>query len=89
LPVKSLFYRPIFFKGRDLLAGSKKEEYVVQIGLDGTCLVKEMTNDNITCLPPKEVPGTSDSDENVVVIMVQIKIFAHSDKTLDLTIYII
>jgi len=48
-----------------------------------------MTNDNITCLPPKEVPGTSDSDENVVVIMVQIKIFAHSDKTLDLTIYII
>jgi len=78
-----------FFKGRDLLAGAKQEEYFVQIGLDGTCLVKEMTNDNITCLPPKEVPGTSHSDENVVAIMVQIKNFAHSDKTLDLTIYII
>ena len=77
------------FKGRDLLAGAKKEEYFVQIGLDGTCLVKEMTNENITCLPPNEVPGTSHSDEDVVSIMVQATIFAHSDKILDLTIYII
>ena len=78
-----------FFKGRDLLAGAKKEEYFVQIGLDGKCLVKEMTNENITCLPPNEVPGTSHSDENVVAIMVQITIFALSDKTLDLAIYLI
>ena len=59
-----------FIQGRGLLAGAKKEEYFVQIGLDGTCLVKEMTNENITCLPPNVVPGTSHSDENVVAIMV-------------------
>lgn len=78
-----------FFKGRDLLAGAKEEEYFVQIGLDGTCLVKEMTNENITCLPPNEVPGTSHTDDDVVAILVQTTIFAHSDKILDLTIYII
>jgi hypothetical protein len=42
----------------------------LQIGLDGTCLVEKMTNENITCLPPKEVPRTNNSEENVVFIMV-------------------
>lgn len=59
-----------FIQGRYLLEGATKEEYFVQIGLDGKCLVKEMTNDNITCLPPNIVPGTSHSDDNTVAIMV-------------------
>lgn len=59
-----------FIQGRNLLTGAKREEYVVEIGLDGKCFVREMTNENITCLPPKEVPRTNHSDENVVAIMV-------------------
>ena len=58
------------FQGRNLLDGAKKEDYFLQIGLDGTCLVEKMTNENITCLPPKEVPRTNNSEENVVFIMV-------------------
>jgi len=69
-----------FIQGRNLLAGAKKEEYFVQIGLDGKCLVKEMTDENITCLPPNEVPGTSHSDENVAAIMVQIILGFNSNK---------
>ena len=58
------------FQGRNLLEGAKKEDYFVQIGLDGRCVVEKMTNENITCLPPKEVPRTNHSDDNTVFIMV-------------------
>jgi hypothetical protein len=46
------------------------DEYFIQIGLDGKCLVENMTNENITCLPPKEVPRTNNSNDNIVFIVV-------------------
>ena len=58
------------FQGRNLLEGAKKDDYFVQIGLDGRCVVKKITNENITCLPPKEVPRTNHSDDNTAFIMV-------------------
>ena len=60
----------IHFQGKNLLHGAKKEDYFVQIGLDGMCIVEKMTNENITCLPPKDVPSTNHSDDNIVFIMV-------------------
>ncbi|XP_052060745.1 plexin-A2-like isoform X3 [Mytilus californianus] len=63
---------PIVIEGRNFLDGAKREDYIVNIGLDGKCYIEEMTDWNITCLPPKNKPRTNHSDENIVFVIVQV-----------------
>ncbi|XP_076112721.1 plexin-A2-like isoform X3 [Mytilus galloprovincialis] len=63
---------PITIMGRNLLEGALQSDYTVKIGLDGTCLIKQISNWNITCLPPKSKPRTNHSDETIVFVVVEV-----------------
>ncbi|XP_063446926.1 plexin-A1-like isoform X2 [Mytilus trossulus] len=63
---------PIMIKGRSLLEGALQSDYTVKIGLDGTCLIQQISNWNITCLPPKSKPRTNHSDETIVFVVVEV-----------------
>ncbi|VDI38538.1 plexin A [Mytilus galloprovincialis] len=49
----------IVIKGQRILEGAKQEDYTIHIGLDGKCIITDITNFNITCLPPYLKPKTS------------------------------
>ncbi|VDI79558.1 plexin A [Mytilus galloprovincialis] len=63
---------PIMIMGRNLLEGAHQSDYTVKIGLDGTCFIQQISNWNITCLPPKSKPRTNHSDETIVFVVVEV-----------------
>lgn len=48
---------------------ARLEDYHIHIGLDGMCFITDISMYNITCLPPKSVPRTNNTDENTVHII--------------------
>ncbi|XP_052080668.1 plexin-B1-like isoform X9 [Mytilus californianus] len=60
----------IKIKGANILNGAQPEDYSIQIGLDGSCINLEITMQLITCLPPKSVPRTNQTDINTVYVIV-------------------
>ncbi|CAC5360073.1 PLXNA [Mytilus coruscus] len=68
----------IEIKGRKILYVARREDYHINIGLDGICLITDISMDNITCLPPKSVPRTNNTDDNtvhVIVNVIRIKVY--------------
>ncbi|XP_052059519.1 plexin-2-like [Mytilus californianus] len=57
-------------KGRGLLEGARPDDYFIRVGLDGLCLITDINNDNITCLPPKTKPRTNTGDLVFIVVVV-------------------
>lgn len=47
-----------------------REDYHIDIGLDGTCLILDISMDLITCIPPKSVPITNKTDVLIVHVIV-------------------
>ncbi|CAC5383463.1 PLXNA [Mytilus coruscus] len=60
----------IKIKGSNILNGAQPGDYSIQIGLDGSCINLEITMQLITCLPPKSVPRTNQTDINTVYVIV-------------------
>ncbi|CAC5382906.1 PLXNA [Mytilus coruscus] len=56
--------------GTNLLNGAQPGDYSIQIGLDGSCIDLKITMQLITCLPPKSVPRTNQTDINTVYVIV-------------------
>ncbi|CAG2245817.1 unnamed protein product [Mytilus edulis] len=68
----------IGIKGRNILTVARREDYHINIGLDGICLITDISMYNITCLPPKSVPRTNKTDDNtvhVIVNVIKIKVY--------------
>ncbi|CAG2200934.1 PLXNA [Mytilus edulis] len=68
----------IEIEGRSILNVARREDYHINIGLDGICLITDISMDNITCLPPKSVPRTNNIDDNtvhVIVNVIRIKVY--------------
>ncbi|CAG2238872.1 unnamed protein product [Mytilus edulis] len=63
----------IQIKGTNILNGARREDYGVQIGLDGTCFISDINMQFIRCFPPKSVPRTNKSDENTVHVITCLK----------------
>lgn len=57
-------------QGRGLLQGARPDEYLIRVGLDGLCVIIEINNYNITCLPPETKPRTNTGD--LVFILVSV-----------------
>ncbi|XP_076117378.1 uncharacterized protein LOC143085063 [Mytilus galloprovincialis] len=62
----------IEIKGSKILTVARLEDYHIHIGLDGMCFITDISMYNITCLPPKSVPRTNNTDENTVHIIVNV-----------------
>ncbi|XP_071160360.1 uncharacterized protein [Mytilus edulis] len=62
----------IEIEGRSILNVARLEDYHINIGLDGICLITDISMDNITCLPPKSVPRTNNTDDNTVYVIVNV-----------------
>ncbi|XP_076089869.1 uncharacterized protein LOC143061509 [Mytilus galloprovincialis] len=60
----------IEIKGKNILNGARFDDYNIQVGLDGKCLISDITMDFIKCVPPKNVPRTNKSDVNTVHVKV-------------------
>ncbi|CAC5414003.1 PLXNB [Mytilus coruscus] len=60
----------IKIKGKNILNGAGREDYDIQVGLDGKCLISEIKMDFIKCEPPKNVPRTNKSEVNTVHVIV-------------------
>ncbi|XP_071129066.1 plexin-A4-like [Mytilus edulis] len=60
----------IEIKGSGLLQGARADDYFIRVGLDGLCLITDINNDNITCLPPKTKPRTNTGDLVFIVVIV-------------------
>lgn len=60
----------IVIKGQRILEGAKQEEYTINIGSDGKCIITAITNFNITCLPPYGKPQTK--TEDAIFILVEV-----------------
>ncbi|CAG2238871.1 unnamed protein product [Mytilus edulis] len=68
----------IEIKGQHILTVARREDYSVHIGLDGKCIITNIAMTFITCLPPKSVPRTYNTDENTVGVTVEVmKIMAY------------
>ncbi|XP_071160326.1 uncharacterized protein [Mytilus edulis] len=68
----------IEIEGRNILNVARREDYHINIGLDGICLITDISMDNITCYPPKSVPRTNNIDDNtvhVIVNVIRIKVY--------------
>ncbi|CAC5384283.1 unnamed protein product [Mytilus coruscus] len=63
---------PIEIKGTNILNGAQPGDYSIQIGLDGSCINPDITMHLITCLPPKSVPRTNQTDVNTVYVIVYV-----------------
>ncbi|CAG2245818.1 unnamed protein product [Mytilus edulis] len=55
-----------------ILNVARREDYHINIGLDGICLITDISMDNITCYPPKSVPRTNNTDDNTVYVIVNV-----------------
>ncbi|CAG2223448.1 PLXNB [Mytilus edulis] len=65
----------ITIKGKNILNGARFEDYNIQVGLDGKCLISgksDIDMDFIKCVPPKNVPRTNKSDVNTVHVIVEV-----------------
>ncbi|XP_063446092.1 plexin-2-like [Mytilus trossulus] len=62
----------IEIEGRSILNVARREDYHINIGLDGICLITDISMDNITCYPPKSVPRTNSTDDNTVYVIVNV-----------------
>ena len=62
-----------------MLRGVRKDDYSIQIGLDGRCFVIDITMTTITCYPPKTVPRTNHSDANIVFVVVRFVIILYDN----------
>ncbi|CAG2225813.1 unnamed protein product [Mytilus edulis] len=60
----------IEIKGSGLLQGARADDYLIRVGLDGLCLITDINNDNITCLPPQTKPRTNTGDLVFIVVIV-------------------
>ncbi|CAG2249782.1 unnamed protein product [Mytilus edulis] len=60
----------IEIKGHGLLQGARPDDYLIRIGLDGLCIIIEINNYNITCLPPGTKPRTNTGDLVFIVVVV-------------------
>ncbi|XP_076115151.1 plexin-2-like isoform X2 [Mytilus galloprovincialis] len=56
--------------GHGLLQGARPDDYLIRIGLDGLCIIIEINNYNITCLPPGTKPRTNTGDLVFIVVVV-------------------
>ncbi|CAC5379798.1 PLXNA [Mytilus coruscus] len=57
-------------KGRGLLQGARPDDYFIRVGLDGLCIITDISNYNITCLPPETKPRTNTGDLVFIVVVV-------------------
>ncbi|CAG2200424.1 PLXNA [Mytilus edulis] len=57
-------------KGRGLLQGARPDEYLIRVGLDGLCVIIEINNHNITCLPPETKPRSNTGDLVFILVVV-------------------
>ncbi|XP_071129080.1 plexin-A4-like [Mytilus edulis] len=57
-------------KGSRLLQGARYDDYLIRVGLDGLCIIIEVTNYNITCLPPTTKPRTDTGDLVFILVVV-------------------
>ncbi|XP_076089547.1 plexin-2-like [Mytilus galloprovincialis] len=62
----------IEIEGRSILNVARLEDYHINIGLDGICLITDISMNNITCLPPKSVPRTNNTNDNTVYVIVNV-----------------
>ncbi|XP_071176273.1 uncharacterized protein [Mytilus edulis] len=62
----------IRIQGRHILSIALREDYHIDIGLDGTCLIVDISMDFITCVPPKSVPMTNNTDVLIVHVIVNV-----------------
>ncbi|XP_063425281.1 plexin-B3-like [Mytilus trossulus] len=60
----------IEIKGSGLLQGARADDYLIRVGLDGLCLITDINNDNITCLPPQTKPRSTTNTGDLVFIVV-------------------
>ncbi|CAC5360071.1 unnamed protein product [Mytilus coruscus] len=58
--------------GKNILNVARREDYHINIGLDGICLITDISMYNITCYPPTSVPRTNKTDENTVLVIVNV-----------------
>ncbi|XP_071160120.1 plexin-B2-like [Mytilus edulis] len=63
----------IQIKGRNILNLVQHEDYIVHIGLDGKCVITDISMSYLTCLPPNSVPRTNKTDVNTVYVIVEVK----------------
>ncbi|VDI20321.1 Hypothetical predicted protein [Mytilus galloprovincialis] len=57
-------------KGRKLLQGARSDDYLIRVGLDGLCIIIEVNNCSITCLPPTTKPRTNTGDLVFILVVV-------------------
>ncbi|VDI07734.1 Hypothetical predicted protein, partial [Mytilus galloprovincialis] len=57
-------------KGNGLLQGARPDEYLIRVGLDGLCVIIEINNYNITCLPPETKPRSNTGDLVFILVVV-------------------
>ncbi|XP_063445701.1 plexin-B2-like [Mytilus trossulus] len=63
---------PIKITGTNILHGAISDDYSIHVGLDGKCIIKDISMAYIVCLPPTFTPRTNETDEHTVFVVVEV-----------------